>query len=135
MRIRIIVPAQMQEKAEPPTVQTTPAKYLAYDESIRLSLSTMGQSTGTFRSGKTGLLVGVTVFASAVDLGDTYSITLKGRALKSSIYPVANFAQAEGFEEPVEAGDTLMIIYNSQGTTVKTIDFTPRIKYDPSVNP
>jgi hypothetical protein len=132
MKIRVILPAP--DPVQPPLIRTDHVEYLTYDETVRLPISTPGLNVARWRSGKYGRLMGVTVFAGAIDTGDFYSITLNGRALKSNIYPVAGFSQEEDFNEPIYAGDTVALNYNSQGTTAKNIDFTPRVKYDPAIN-
>ena|SRR5437660_246897 len=112
-----------------PVVQTKPETINEYAESLRLSSSTATYQTLTWRSGFTGTLEGVTVFTNAIDAGDYWTLSFKGRIIREKSFPVANTAIKEDYALPVEAGDTLVLNYYSQGTTAKKIDLTPRVRY------
>ena len=71
----------------------------------------------------------MTVFTNAIDAGDYWTLSFKGRIIREKSFPVANTAIKEDYALPVEAGDTLVLNYYSQGTTAKKIDLTPRVRY------
>ena len=118
-----------------PTAYTAPVPMLTYDRGVRLTISKPGRQFLTWRSPFTGYIVGLTVLTSAIDSGDTYGVMLNGRTVKDSTYPVTGVALGQDLYEPITAGDTMTLYYDSQGSTVKNIDLTPRVQYSPSQNP
>lgn len=118
-----------------PVGYTAPVPMLTYDRGVRSTLSRPGRQFLTWRSPFTGYLVGLTVLTSGIDSGDTYGILLNGRTVKDATFPVAGVALAQNLYEPIRAGDTMTLYYDSQGSTVKNIDMTPRVQYSPSQNP
>jgi hypothetical protein len=118
-----------------PTVYTAPVRMLTYERGVRGTINRTGRQFITWRSPFTGTLVGLTVLTSSIDTGDTYGVLLNGRTIKDTTYPVSGVATGGDFSEPITAGDTMTLYYDSQGSTVKNIDLTPRVQYSPSQNP
>jgi hypothetical protein len=112
-----------------PAVEVKKEKVNEYSETVRLSISTVGLQTLTWRSGFTGTLEEVSVFNDIVDAGDYWNLMLNGRVIREKAYPVPNTALTESRSRPIEAGDTILLTYHSQGITAKNIDFTPKISY------
>jgi hypothetical protein len=126
--IKVRVPVPIPTDAQP-GVPTKPELINEYSETIRLNSSTSTLQTITFRSGFNGTLESVIVFTDKIDAGDYWMLTLRGAKIREKAYPVANTGIAETNARPIEAGDRLVLYYYSQGTTVKNIDLTPRIRY------
>ncbi len=121
--------ARLQHVQAPPLIETRPQPLHDYDETLRLTISTISLQSAEFRSGFTGWLIGVTIFTDAIDTNDTMRVTLNGRDLKQSIRPKANFSIEEDFQEEINRNDRVVLVYQSTGTTTKNIDFTPRVRY------
>ncbi len=121
--------ARLQRVFAPELVETRPQALQDYDETIRLTLNSATSKSVEFRSGVRGWLIGITIFVDAVDNGDNMRVTLNGRDLKQNIQPRANFSIEEDFFEQVDMNDRIVLYYQSKGSTSKSIDFTPRVRF------
>jgi hypothetical protein len=132
MKIRIILPAaqaQAENVAAEEAVPVQRAPTNEYSETLRLPIAGIGTQTLTWRSGFTGTLEEVSIFNDNVDSGDYWRLSLNGRIIREKAYPVPNTALTELRSRPIEAGDTIVLTYYSQGITAKNIDFTPKVSY------
>jgi hypothetical protein len=120
---------QRLQQRQTPLVETRSEPIHSYDETLRLTISTVSTQSAEYRSGVHGWLIGVSIFADAIDINDTMRVTLKGRDLKQGLRPRANFSIEEDFFEEIEMADRVTLYYQSTGTTLKNIDFTPRVSY------